>query len=511
MLQSLENKVIYQIYPKSFMDSNRDGMGDLQGIISKLNYLADLGVDYLWLSPINASPQKDNGYDISDYYAIDPMFGTLADFTQLINEAKQRGIKIMMDLVLNHTSTEHEWFKKALQNDPVYKDFYYFDTNPKPIDSIFGGSAWAWAEERQAYYFCYFDKTQADLNWENPAVRQELYKMINYWIEFGVEGFRLDVIDHISKNLTAGQNCRGPRYLEFLKELNEQTFSDKLLTVGECWGADVPQMTQMCHPHGLFQAFHFSDTTHTSGRNKWEQPPLNLPKLVEQWNLWQNDYTGCPALVMNNHDSPRLISLWLNDQQYRYEAATLLITLYALMRGNLYLYQGEEIGMTNWHEANITRYKDVETLNIYTQMREEGLSDAQAMAKIMKVSRDNARVSMAWDNSRYGGFSAHEPWLSVGYQYEKINVSMDLQAEWSVYRYYQQVLAYRKANYGLLQGKVAFTLTGNVLKMERKGVCVVANFSNQEVAYTWGGQPVVMSNGCVLSETQLQPFQVVVV
>jgi glycosidase len=467
-------------------------------------------VDYLWLSPINASPQKDNGYDISNYYAIDPMFGSLNDFKQLIQEARQRGMKIMMDLVLNHTSTAHEWFKKALQNDPVYKDFYYFDPNPRLMDSIFGGSAWAWASEREAYYFCYFDKTQADLNWENPKVRQELYKMVNYWINFGVEGFRLDVIDHISKNLTDGQNCRGPRYLEFLKELNQQTFRDKLLTVGECWGADLTQMAQMCHGEGLFQAFHFSDTTHTAGVNKWEQTAFNLPKLVEQWELWQNKYAGSVALVMNNHDSPRLISLWLNDNQYRYEAATLLITLYAFMRGNLYLYQGEEIGMTNWHEADIFRYDDVETLNAYKRMRADGLSDEHAMAKIMLVSRDNARVCMAWDDSSYGGFSTHKPWLSAAYHYKTINMVHDRQSERSIYRYYQQVLAYRKANYGLLSGKVSFTLAGNVLTMERAELRVVANFSATAIDYAWGGDPLLFTNTTGIDEVKLQPYQVVV-
>lgn len=510
MALSLENKVVYQIYPKSFKDSNGDGVGDLQGIISKLDYLAGLGVDYVWLSPINASPQKDNGYDISDYYAIDPMFGTLADFKQLIDEACAKGIKIMMDLVLNHTSTAHEWFQKSLQNDPTYKDFYYFEANPTPIESIFGGSAWAWAPEREAYYFCYFDKTQADLNWENPAVRAQLYQMINFWIAFGVEGFRLDVIDHISKNLSAGQNCRGPRYWEFLKELNAQTFSDKLLTVGECWGADVPQMTQMCQSEGLFQAFHFGDTTHTSGANKWEQTPLNLPKLVEQWNVWQNHYLGCPALVMNNHDSPRLISLWLNDEQYRYESATLLITVYAFMRGNLYLYQGEEIGMTNWHEAKITSYNDVETLNAYEKMRQEGLSDEQAMAKIMQVSRDNARVAMAWDDTKYGGFSTHQPWLSVGHAHTKINTAADLRAERSVYGYYQQVLAWRKEHYHWLDEAAAFTLTDNVLTIKRLNAHVVANFSANEVALAWGDYPVVFSNGQTGNRRLLQPYQVVV-
>lgn len=287
---NLENKVIYQIYPKSFMDTNQDGVGDLQGIISKLDYLQTLGVDYIWLSPINQSPQKDNGYDISDYDAIDPLFGTIDDYKQLIKDANQRNIKVMMDLVLNHTSTEHIWFKKAVQGDPYYQDFYYFRDQPNAIRSIFSGSAWNYVPELNKYYFCYFDKTQADLNFENENVRKELYAMINRWIDLGVEGFRLDVVDHISKDLDNGINCKGPKYEIYLKELNNQTFKDKILTVGECYGSSVEEMRRMCHQDGLFQAFHFKDISITNENFKWDQKPFDLHHLATIYKEWQNDY-----------------------------------------------------------------------------------------------------------------------------------------------------------------------------------------------------------------------------
>ncbi|MGL4382720.1 MAG: alpha-amylase family glycosyl hydrolase, partial [Bacilli bacterium] len=289
-MNSLENKVIYQIYPKSFLDTNNDGIGDLQGIINKLDYLKDLGVDYIWLSPINKSPQNDNGYDISDYDQINPCFGNKQDFINLINEAASKNIKIMMDLVLNHTSTNHEWFLKALEGHKEYQDYYYFQEEVNPIQSIFLGSAWNYVPSLNKYYFCFFDKTQADLNWNNPKVRMKLYQSINKWIELGVEGFRLDVIDHIAKDLDNGITSNGPKLLEYLKELNNKTFTNKILTVGECWNASLEEMEKICQKDGLTQAFHFEDITHTNGKTKWDQQPFNLNKLASILSKWHNEY-----------------------------------------------------------------------------------------------------------------------------------------------------------------------------------------------------------------------------
>ncbi|NIZ19877.1 alpha-glucosidase [Entomospira culicis] len=510
-MNHLENKVIYQIYPKSFMDSNGDGVGDLKGIISKLEYLAGLGIDYLWLSPINQSPQRDNGYDISDYYAIDPRFGTLEDYKLLIHEAAKWNIKIMMDLVLNHTSTDHAWFQKALAGDAHYQKFYYFSDRPTTATSVFGGSAWNFVPELNKYYFCLFDKTQADLNWDNPEVRQEIYKMVNYWIDLGVQGFRLDVIDSISKDLNNNIVSRGPRFIEYLSELSDQTFQDKILTVGECWNPPLEQMYAMCGEHGLFQAFHFADITHNHRPNKWNLDPLSLKTVVEVYEKWQNQYAGAPAWAMNNHDSPRLLSLWLDDQTYRYESATLLITLYSMFKGNLYLYQGEEIGMTNAHQEDINWYNDIETLNAYQEMKEQGLSEEEIMQKIMKVSRDNARVSMHWNASTYAGFSTVKPWLGLAQNHTTVNVANDLaNPQHSIYYYYKSILALRKNFYPHINTMATFHVDDSILTITYPTHKLYANFSAKATDYTPPLAPILISNYEENLPHQLQPYQAII-
>lgn len=510
-MNKLENKVIYQIYPKSFMDSNNDGIGDLKGIISKLDYLKNLGVDYIWLSPINKSPQNDNGYDISDYYRIDEMFGDIEDFKLLIKEAKARSIKIMMDLVLNHTSTDHEWFQNAINNDPEYLDYYIFQDQPTNINSIFGGSAWNYVPALDKYYFCFFDKTQADLNWENPKVRQELYYMINFWIDLGVQGFRLDVIEHISKDLKNGINCKGPRYLEFLKELNNNTFKDELLTVGECWFASVDQMNDMCHKDGLYQAFHFAEIVHTSGpTGKWDQVPFNLKQLSSTIKEWQNDYRGCNAIVMNNHDLPRLVSLWLDDKNYRYESATLLITIFGLLKGNLYLYQGEEIGMCNAYEDKIDLYNDIESRNYYLEQKAHNIDEEEIMSKIMTVSRDNARSVMQWNNQVNAGFSSVKPWTFVNKRYQEINVENDINSNNSIFNYYQEIIKFRKSNYELIQNKIDYIINENILVITRKGFTIVANFSSSNYKYKIDDKEIIFNNYKGSITNDVKPYQVVV-
>ncbi len=504
----MNNQVIYQIYPKSFCDSNHDGIGDLQGIISKLDYLQDLGIDYLWLSPINQSPQNDNGYDISDYDSIDPMFGTMEDYQQLINEANKRGIKIMMDLVLNHTSTHHEWFKKALSGDPYYQAFYYIKKDPVPIDSIFGGMAWQYEEAFDGYYFCFFDKTQADLNWDNPNVRAALYEMINRYIKMGVQGFRLDVINHISKDLDHGINANGPKYLDYLKELNHNTFTNQLLTVGECWFASVEQMKAMCQQDGLTQAFHFEDVMVTStNKGKWYQQPLNLNELAKIIEKWQNEQDLIPANVMDNHDLPRLVSLWLDDDRHRKASASLLMTVFGLLRGNFYLFQGDEIGMTNAYFDDITQYRDVETLNALPVLSKE-TSMQQAMTQIKRISRDNARVPFAWDNTIYGGFSQTKPWIDLASNHHEVNLETDLQSDFSLHQYTKKIIAFKKEHEMILNEAITAHVLSHILELKRENVVIVANFSNRKQHYKHK-KHVYFSN-LDTSTDALEPYQVIV-
>ncbi|WP_317366818.1 alpha-glucosidase [uncultured Tyzzerella sp.] len=510
-MRDLENKVIYQIYPKSFKDTTGNGYGDINGIIEKLDYIQDLGVDYIWLSPCCKSPQNDNGYDISDYMQIDELFGTNEDYERLIKEAKKRNIKIMMDLVLNHTSSEHIWFKKALQKDSRYYDYYIWRDEPNDINSMFGGSAWAYSEEVGKYYFRLFDKTQPDLNWENENVRKDLYEMINYWIGKGVEGFRLDVIDLIGKEPDKMITGKGPKFYEYLKELNNNTFKDKILTVGECWCSTIDESYKMCNKDGLTQAFHFTHQclTHTYG-DKWNQSKINLYKLCDCINKWENEYTGIEAIVMNNHDLPRLISLWLNDNEYRKESAKLLITLFGLLKGNLYIYQGEEIGMTNAYFNSIDKYRDVETLNKYNELKEKGLSEDSIMEIIKLVSRDNARIPMQWDDTKNAGFSDVAPWIDVNDNYNKINVKKDINSEDSVFNYYKNIIKFRKENYEKIEKKATFNTDGKIISMEKEDFIVYANFTNENIEIPLGND-ILFKNYENTKNNLLRPFETIVV
>lgn len=508
---NFNNAIIYQIYPKSFNDTNGDGIGDIEGIIEKLDYIKELGVDYIWLSPIMKSPQRDNGYDISDYYTIDPMFGTNEDYLRLIKEAKDRGLKVMMDLVLNHTSTDHVWFQKALAGDPKYKEYYIFRDSPTDLKSVFGGSAWKYVPSLNSYYLHMFDETQADLNWECVEMRQELYEIVNYWINQGVEGFRLDVIDMIGKNVDTGEISRTPRFYELLMELHDATFGKALLTVGECWGANLEQAKAMCGPNGLTQVFHFNDMTLTNENEKWNQKPLDLEELGNTLALWNNSYDGINAWVMGNHDSPRRISLLLNDSTYRKESAKLLITLYGFLRGNIYIYQGDEIGMTNAHMEDISFYKDVETLNYYHEMKQKGMDESKLMSKISNVSRDNARIPMQWDASANAGFTTGTPWLSVCDNYQNVNVKKDLDDEASVYRYYQKIIKFRKSHEEMLSKTISFKTRDHILYFRKDDYVVIFNFSDISEPIKPMGE-VVMGNypdtGDILRPYECIVFQI---
>ncbi len=508
-MKSLENKVIYQVYPKSFLDTTGNGIGDLQGVIKKLDYLATLGVDYVWLSPICMSPQKDNGYDVLDYYKIDPMFGSNQDYENLIDECKKRGMKVMMDLVINHTSNEHIWFKKALEKDEKYYNYYIFRDKPNEIKSFFGGSAWEYSQELGQYYFKIFDKSQPDLNWANKDVREDIYKIVNFWIDKGVEGFRLDAIDLIGKEPEKYITGKGEMYYKYLEELNQNTFQDKILTVGECWGATIEETNKMCHPKGLTQAFNFHHILLTFGENKWFLKKLDLEKLAKTLDTWENKFNGINAQVMNNHDIPRLVSSWLDDKTYRVESAKLLITLFGLLKGNLYIYQGEEIGATNAYMDNINDYNDIETFNIYEELRQGGFEDKVIMDLIKKTSRDNARVPMQWSDEKNAGFTTGKPWLKINSNYKDVNVKKDLNSKDSIFKYYQSIIKFRKENYDLIDTKIKIKVDGDVLKFTRGKITFVANFSDRIIAMDKEKTPK-FSNYEKVNNNYLRPYEVYV-
>lgn len=452
-----KNAVIYQIYPRSFQDSNGDGIGDLAGIIQRLGYLESLGIDAIWLSPVYRSPQDDNGYDISDYCDIDPMFGTLADMDDLIAEAKKHHIRIIMDLVLNHSSDEHRWVQEAKKSrDNPYHDYYVWrdgveGTPPNKMRAAFGGSAWTWVPEVGQYYFHQFSIKQPDLNWDNPALRQELYKAIRFWMDKGVGGFRLDVIDQIAKDPDLGITSNGPMLHAYIRELNANTFGGTdLVTVGEAWGANVRNAPIFSDPRGkefsmVFQFEHIG-LDQIPGKAKWDLAPLQLSALKEVLTKWQVGLhgKGWNSLFWNNHDLPRIVSRWGNDGAYRQESAKMLATLLHGMQGTPYIYQGEELGMTNVAFPTIDDYRDIETLNMYRERTQAGYSEADILRSLHAKSRDNARTPMQWDATTNAGFTDGTPWLQVNPNYTAINAADEVADAGSVFHYYQALIRLRK-------------------------------------------------------------------
>ncbi|CAH6801801.1 trehalose-6-phosphate hydrolase [Vibrio chagasii] len=457
---------IYQIYPKSFCDSGSKGTGDIKGIISKLDYLKHLSVDAIWLTPVYASPMIDNGYDISDYYAINPQFGTMEDFDLLLAEAHQRGIRIVMDIVVNHTSTEHVWFQSALgdKNSP-YRDYYIWKD---PVDgqaptnwqSKFGGNAWELDEATGQYYLHLFAKEQADLNWENPVVREEVKDVISFWAEKGVDGFRLDVINLISKqqdfpNDDIGDGRRfytdGPRVHEYLKEISEAVFQKYgSVTVGEMSSTTLEHCQQYSNVDNselsMVFNFHHLKVDYTNGE-KWTNAPFDFLQLKSIFNHWQTGLNGkgWGALFWCNHDQPRVVSRLGNDQQYRVESAKMLAASVHMMQGTPYIYQGEEIGMTNPGYTDISQYRDVESTNMYDIMvNRDGVAHQDMMAILAQKSRDNSRTPMQWNSEPYAGFSQAQPWLDVANNYSEINAEQALEDKDSVFYFYKSLIELRK-------------------------------------------------------------------
>ncbi|MER2109986.1 MAG: alpha,alpha-phosphotrehalase [Desemzia incerta] len=465
-MSNMHEKVVYQIYPKSFNDSDGNGIGDLRGVIEKIPYLAGLGVDMLWLNPFFISPQNDNGYDVANYTEIDPLFGTMADFDELVSKAKENGMGLMLDMVLNHTSTEHEWFQKALAGEKKYQDYYILreakedGSLPTNWVSKFGGPAWAKFGDTDQYYLHLFDVTQADLDWRNPEVREEMFKIVNFWLEKGVTGFRFDVINLIGKDevlLDAEDGVGKGRYTdrpiahEFLHELNQRTFGryEDIMTVGEMSSTTVPNGVQYSNPENeelsMIFSFHHLKVDYENGE-KWTKVDydfMELKKILDEWQDGMSKGNGWNALFWNNHDQPRAISRFGDPVNHFEASAKLQAQTIHLLRGTPYIYQGEEIGMTNPNYSDISDFVDVETINAYEELKEKGLEHEEIMDIIREKSRDNSRTPMQWSNDLHAGFTTGEPWLKVADNYHEINVEKELSTG-SIIEYYKRLIALRK-------------------------------------------------------------------
>ncbi|MGM9904273.1 MAG: alpha-glucosidase [Enterococcus sp.] len=451
--------VVYQVYPRSFQDTNGDGIGDLKGVISRLDYLEYLGIDTIWLSPVYQSPNDDNGYDISDYEAIMAEFGTMVEMEKLIAEAKKCGIKIILDLVVNHTSDEHRWFIEARKSkDNPYRDYYIWRDPvkgdvPNQLRSIFSGPAWELDETTGQYYLHLYSKKQPDLNWENEIVRQEVYQMMNFWIDKGIGGFRMDVIDTIGKVPDKEITNNGPKLHDYLQEMNRATFGDKdLMTVGETWGATTEIAKLYSDPKRkelsmIFQFEHMS-LDQEEGKAKWDLKPMAVPELKQVLSKWQTSLgeEGWNSLFWNNHDLPRIVSRWGNDQEYRVESAKMFAILLHLMKGTPYIYQGEELGMTNHLIHDISEVADIESINMYHERRSLGYSESEILRSINAKGRDNARTPMQWDETAHAGFTTGNPWLPVNPNYPRINAKQAMADKESVFHMYKQLIELRKKN-----------------------------------------------------------------
>ncbi|PPA70258.1 alpha,alpha-phosphotrehalase [Jeotgalibacillus proteolyticus] len=498
--------VVYQIYPKSFNDTTGNGVGDLNGITEKLDYLQKLGVDVLWLTPPYKSPQNDNGYDISDYFDIHDEYGTMKDFDRMLEEAHKRGLKIIMDIVINHTSTEHEWFVESRKSkDNEYRDFYIWkDANadggpPTNWESKFGGNAWKYDDETEQYYLHLFDVTQADLNWENETLRRKLYDMMNFWAEKGVDGFRLDVINLISKDQSFPDEdgdgdgrkfyTDGPKVHEYMHEMNKEVFSKHdLLTVGEMSSTTIDHCIKYSNPEreelSMTFNFHHLKVDYPNGE-KWTTADfdfLKLKDILSTWQIGMHEGGGWNALFWCNHDQPRIVSRYGNDKEYRVESAKMLATTIHMMQGTPYIYQGEEFGMTNPNFTSIKEYRDVESLNIYKYMMENEVPKEEILKILNQKSRDNSRTPVQWSSEENGGFTTGVPWIPLAHNYKEINAEAAVADEDSVFYYYQKLNGLRKeydvitdGNYELLleDDPAIFAYTRNT---DEGSLLVVNNF-----------------------------------
>ncbi|EIC94848.1 alpha,alpha-phosphotrehalase [Lachnoanaerobaculum saburreum F0468] len=498
-------KIVYQVYPKSFKDSNNDGFGDLSGIVEKLDYLKDLGIDYIWITPFFLSPQKDNGYDISSYTKIDPEFGSMKDFELLVKEADKRNIGIMLDMVFNHTSTEHIWFQNALDGDKKYQNYYIFKEAPKdkaPTNwvSKFGGSAWEYSKRAGKWYLHLFDVSQADLNWENPEVREELKNIIFFWKSKGVRGFRFDVINLISKpdvfeddNVGDGRRfyTDGKKVHQYLKELVRDTGIKDYITVGEMSSTSIKECIKYSNPGekelSMCFNFHHLKVDYKDG-DKWKLMAPDIASLKSIFKEWQEKIqssNGLNALFWCNHDQPRIVSRLGDEGKYYKESAKMLAGLIHLMRGTPYIYQGEEIGMTDPHFKSIDMYRDVESLNYYKILMEQGLNSDEALTILDRRSRDNSRTPMQWSAKKNAGFSKVSPWINVADNYKSINVENEKDDKDSILSFYKKLITIRKENTVISAGNISFIDTNeNIIAYKRslgeRKILVFCNMSNKD-------------------------------
>ncbi|HFE0837750.1 TPA: alpha,alpha-phosphotrehalase [Streptococcus pneumoniae] len=511
-----KGKVVYQIYPKSYKDTTENGIGDFRGIIEKIPYLAKLGVDMVWLNPFYPSPKRDNGYDISDYMAVDPLFGDMADFEEMVCVGKEHKIDFMLDMVLNHCSTEHEWFQKALAGDKYYQDFFFIQDQPTDWQSKFGGSAWAPFGDTGKYYLHLFDETQADLNWRNSNVRKELFKVVNFWRDKGVKGFRFDVINLIGKDevsVDCPENEGKPAYTDkpivhnYLRMMNQATFGsdDSFMTVGEMSSTTMENCVLYSSPDrqelSMTFNFHHLKVDYKDGQ-KWTLAPFDFEELKSLYHSWgkeMSDKDGWSALFWNNHDQPRALNRFVDIQNFRKEGATMLAASIHLSRGTPYIYMGEEIGMIDPDYDSMADYVDVESLNAYQMLLEEGKSQQEAFQIIQAKSRDNSRIPMQWDASENAGFSTGTPWLKAGKSYKDINVENEIQGP--IFTFYQDLIRLRKEMPIISEGsyKPAFEDSKQVYAFERQfedqKLLVLNNFYAKEVEIDL---PAVYQNGQIL-------------
>ncbi len=525
-MTDFSNKVVYQIYPKSFRDTNGDGLGDIPGVIEKLDYLQELGVDYLWLTPVFISPQRDNGYDVADYRKVNPAFGTMEDLENLIRQSEKRGMGIMLDMVFNHTSTRHEWFQKALAGDEKYQKYYIFkegtpDHAPTNWKSKFGGPGWEYVPSLKKWYLRLFDVTQADLNWDNPEVREELKEILRFWKEKGIKGFRFDVINLVSKPEQMEDDFEGdgrkfysdgPHIHEYLKELVRDAGIEDLVTVGEMSSTSLEHCIRYSAPKekelSMCFNFHHLKADYKDG-DKWALAATDYKKLKElfiQWQTGMQKGDGWNALFWCNHDQPRIVSRMGNEKAYWKESAKMLAGMIHFMRGTPYIYQGEEIGMINAHYRSIEQYRDVESLNYYEILLEEGKTKEEALEILSARSRDNSRTPMQWDGGRYGGFSQTKPWIPLSSEFRKeITVEAQQKDKDSILAFYKKLIAMRKMYPVIAKGEISFLDTGTdmVLAYQRilgeQKIVVLCNLDGKQQAVKTAGQwqdyKILLENG----------------
>lgn len=532
--------VVYQIYPKSFNDTTGNGKGDLNGIIEKLDYIKYLGVDYIWLTPIYESPMNDNGYDISDYFKINEEFGTLDDFKKLIYEAHRRDLKVMLDIVINHTSTEHHWFKEAIRSkDNPYRDFYFFkssaDGPPTNWQSKFGGNAWKYDEKSDEYYLHLFDVTQADLNWDNEKVRQALYEMVNYWIQFGVDGFRFDVINLISKDEFKNSEAigkefytDGPRVHQYLHELNRHTFGNRnMMTVGEMSSTTIDNCIKYTRPerqelNSVFN-FHHLKVDYKDGE-KWTNEKydfLKLKKILMEWQVGIHNGGGWNAIFWCNHDQPRVVSRFGDDtnELNRQASAKMLAIALHMLQGTPYIYQGEEIGMTDPHYTSIQKYRDVESLNAYTHLKEEGIPEEEILTILSQKSRDNSRTPIQWNQNENAGFTSGTPWIDLPKNIDAINVEDAISNKDSVLHVYRQLIKLRHHYDIITYGDIEpLYMDHPQLFIYRRNYkndswLIIANFSNETVRIPDDLDivgDIIIQSGTIL-DNKISPYGAIVI